>query len=119
MLSVLAIKMIHTETYDTFDYIYQVNANVFWKEVRECELPFHRWYKWLEDKFNDLRDLEMDQKIEASGGRQLRSLTINEEPKFSPFAADTKKKTPKGKGILSRFFGKKDKKEGKDDDFVD
>ena len=62
MLSVLALKMIHTEEYDTFDYIYQVNANIFWKEVKVSELPFHRWYRWLETKFNDLRDLEADYK---------------------------------------------------------
>jgi hypothetical protein len=34
MLSVLALKMIHTEEYDDVDYIYQVSASVFWKEIR-------------------------------------------------------------------------------------
>lgn len=124
MLSVLALKMIHTEEYDTFDYIYQVNANIFWKEVKESELPFHRWYKWLEDKFNDLRDLEMDRKsshenIPGIAKGMSRSLTITEDLKNDQIiVAPEKKKTPKGKGILSRFFGKKDKKDlSKDDNF--
>lgn len=59
ILSVLALKMIHTEEYESFDYIYQVNPNVLWKEVKELDMPFHRWYRWLQDKFDDLRDLEL------------------------------------------------------------
>lgn len=35
MLSVLSLKMIHTEEYDNCDYIYKVNSNGFWKEVKD------------------------------------------------------------------------------------
>jgi len=55
MLHVLALKMIHTEEHSIFDYVYQVNADLFWNEVRELDMPFHRWGRWLESKFNDLR----------------------------------------------------------------
>lgn len=114
--------MVHTEEYDTFDYIYQVNANVFWKEVKESELPFHRWYKWLENKFNDLRDLEADMKSSLSGGvggpKFGRSMTLTDDHlRPAPMGVPEKKKTPKGKGLLSRFFGKKDKKEDAKDDY--
>ena len=119
MLSVLALKMIHTEEYDTFDYVYQVNANVFWKEIKANELPFHRWYKWLEDKFIHLRNIDIENKSEFSGDYPIgRSMTLNEEPKFNPMYADNKKKiTPRSKGLLSRFFGKKDKKEEEPEEF--
>lgn len=70
--------MIHTEEYESFDYIYQVNPNVFWKEVKETDLPFHRWYRWLEDKFNDLRDLELDRRnIMSNPVPMKRSLTLH------------------------------------------
>jgi hypothetical protein len=57
MLAVLAMKMVHTEEYDESEYIYEVSAVKLFKQVKENDgLPFHRWYKWLEQKFHDLRD---------------------------------------------------------------
>ena len=51
MLAVLALKMVHTEEFDETEYIYEVSAIKLFKQVKDAELPFHRWYKWLEDKF--------------------------------------------------------------------
>ena len=62
MLSVLALKLIHTEEFEFYEYIYQANANLFWKEVKESDMPFHLWYRWLEKKFLDLRSLGLEHK---------------------------------------------------------
>ena len=55
MLAVLAHKMLHNELYDESEYVYQVSAAKLFKQVRDKKLPFHRWYKWLEDNFAELR----------------------------------------------------------------
>lgn len=47
--------MLHNEWYDDAEYVYQVSAAKLFKQVRDKKLPFHRWYKWLEDKFAELR----------------------------------------------------------------
>lgn len=105
MLSVLALKLLHTEEFDYYDYIYQVNAGVFWKEVKESDLPFHQWYRWLEKKLFDLRRLGLEHKNSLSEKKSETSETKN------PFA-QKEIITPrsKGKGLFSRFFGNKDKK---------
>ena len=51
MLAVLAHKMIHTEDADA-EYIYEINAQRLYVEVKELGLPFHDWYSWLTDKFS-------------------------------------------------------------------
>ena len=48
MLAVLAHKMIHTEDADA-EYIYEINAQRLYVEVKELGLPFHDWYSWLTD----------------------------------------------------------------------
>lgn len=55
MLAVLAQKMIHTETYEDSEYVYEVSAQKLFNKVRDTNLPFHKWFKWLEDKFQELR----------------------------------------------------------------
>ena len=107
MLSVLALKMIHTEEFDEVDYIYQANANVYWREIKETDLPFHRWYRWLEDKFMDLRNIQLEHKSGSSSARKL-SMTVDEEKKMN-----TSGKDKSGKGFWSRLL-KKDKKDKKD-----
>lgn len=51
-MSVLAMKMIYTEDYDA-DYLGDIDAEELYEQAKEKELPFHRWQKWLEDKFWD------------------------------------------------------------------
>ena len=55
MLAVLALKMIHNEEYDKSNYACEISAGKLFKQVKEENLPFHRWYKWLEKKFEELR----------------------------------------------------------------
>lgn len=55
MLAVLALKMVHTEEFDEAEYVYEVSAARLFKQVRTASMPFHRWYKWLEDRFTELR----------------------------------------------------------------
>ena len=55
MLSVLAIKMLHTEQYEDTEYIYSVQAEEMFKTVKDSNMQFHRWYKWLESQFEERR----------------------------------------------------------------
>lgn len=59
MLAVLTHKVLHNEKYDDTEYVYQTNASTLYKEAKSQNLPFHKWYKWLEVKFDDLRIQEM------------------------------------------------------------
>lgn len=47
MLSVLALKMIHTEDQDA-EYIYEISPQKLFLQVKSLEIPFHKWYNWLE-----------------------------------------------------------------------
>ena len=55
MLAVLALKMVHNEEYEEAEYVYEISAGKLFRQVRTHNMPFHRWYKWLEVKFEDLR----------------------------------------------------------------
>lgn len=55
MLAVLSQKMIHTESYDDAEYVYELSAAKLFRQVRDLRMPFHQWYKWLEDKFGFIR----------------------------------------------------------------
>ena len=54
MLSVLALKMTHTEEYDA-EYIYEISAVKLFQQVKQLKIPFHKWYKWLETRFLHLQ----------------------------------------------------------------
>jgi hypothetical protein len=47
--------MLATEKYDDTEYIYGVDAEKMFKEVRDLDMAFHQWYSWLESKFETLR----------------------------------------------------------------
>mmetsp|Transcript_13131 Transcript_13131/g.20399 ORF Transcript_13131/g.20399 Transcript_13131/m.20399 type:complete len:143 (-) Transcript_13131:247-675(-) len=55
MLAVLAHKMIHTEDHAEFDYIFEVDPRTLLEKVKELGMPYHRWYKWIEKHFEELR----------------------------------------------------------------
>ena len=63
MLAVLSIKMVHTEKFDDAEYVYEVSAAKLFRQVRDQRMPFHQWYRWLEDKFADLREAFMAQQV--------------------------------------------------------
>jgi len=52
---VLSVKLFHTEEFEDFTYVSEVDSDELLKEVRELGLQFNRWYKWLEAKFNGYR----------------------------------------------------------------
>ena len=55
MLAVLALKMVHNEEFDDSEYVYEISAGKLFREVRGEKLQFHRWYKWLEQRFKEFR----------------------------------------------------------------
>ena len=107
MLAVLALKMVHNEEYDSAEYVYEISAGKLFRQVRTLNLPFHRWYKWLECKFLELREAFM----------------IEKEPKDSELvkwnveadkAIEVKENQQKKKGSLFSRFSKW-RKDGKHD----
>ena len=60
MMSVLALKMMHQEQYDA-DYLQDIGeGDQIYEEVQQMNLPFHKWYKWIEKTFWQLKnDYEM------------------------------------------------------------
>ena len=47
MLAVLALKMQHTENQDA-EFIYQVDSQKFFEQVKKLKIPFHKWYQWID-----------------------------------------------------------------------
>ena len=74
VLATLALKMNHTEDYEVFEYVYQIEQDQYWKQVKEEGIPFYKWYQWLQDKFQSLRQShfkkleqeEREQKLHAT-----------------------------------------------------
>jgi hypothetical protein len=54
MLAILAHKMQHIENQET-EFIYQVDSAKLFEQVKEIKLPFHKWYAWLDTKFQMMR----------------------------------------------------------------
>lgn len=98
MLAVLALKMVHNEEYEEAEYVYQVSAGKLFRQVRNLNLPFHRWYKWLESKFLELREAwKLEQEPKESDLNKW-----NVEDKSIEAKDDKKKKT----GWYSRLKNK-------------
>ena len=55
-MAVLALKMIHNERYDDTEYCFYISASSLYQEVLRKGMPFHQWYTFIEDKFQELRD---------------------------------------------------------------
>ena len=54
MLSVLSLKMTHTEVYTANDYVYEISASKLYQQVKQLNIPFHKWYNWIETRFTML-----------------------------------------------------------------
>lgn len=53
-LAILSLKMIHTEKEEA-EYIYEINSETLFQQVKQLHIPFHRWYQWLETKFAHMK----------------------------------------------------------------
>lgn len=53
-LAILSLKMIHTEKEEA-EYIYEINSEILFQQVKQLHVPFHRWYQWLETKFAHMK----------------------------------------------------------------
>ena len=60
MLAVLAHKMLHTEENDS-EYIYEINGQKLFQQVKSLKIPFHRWYNWLGDRFSQLQKVHQEE----------------------------------------------------------
>ena len=70
MLAVLGLKMLHNEKFDDAIYAYTLSPGKLFKAVRSEELPFHRWYPWLENMFMEVRSEWMKQEGEVAQQEQ-------------------------------------------------
>lgn len=93
MLAVLALKMSHNEQYSDAEYLYEISAQKLLNQVRTLALPFHRWYGWLESRFNDLRMAHMKE-------MEHREIELAQWQAEADMAEEQKKSNKKG------FFAK-------------
>jgi len=57
MLAVLAHKMNLTEEYDA-DFVYDINPRQLFQQVKHLNIPFHKWYIWIGEKFATLSKVQ-------------------------------------------------------------
>ena len=56
-MSIVALKLIFTEDHDV-DYMGDIDEDDLYAQVKADKILFHRWYKWLEDKFFEHTGIE-------------------------------------------------------------
>ena len=102
--------MLHSEAYDDAEYCYEISAAKLFRQVRDQKMPFHRWYKWLEDKFGDLREAFVAQQEAREKEIELLSKDDADGEDFG----DRKKSKKKGIfGKIYRMLGKNKKSDKK------
>merc|ERR1711990_967946 len=61
MLAVSALKMNYTELGGSNnDFIYEMHGPKLFKQVKALKVPFHKWYDWLNEKFQNLKQMQDD-----------------------------------------------------------
>lgn len=56
-LSVLALKTIHLETQEEAEYVNEINSRKLYLQAKQLNIPFHKWYTWLESRFVQLKQV--------------------------------------------------------------
>jgi hypothetical protein len=81
-MSVVALKLIFTEDHDV-DYLGDIDPEELQAQVRDENIPFHRWYKWLEDRFYDHTGIEritfLEENIEKQETQISKTINSSEE----------------------------------------
>ena len=54
MLAILALKMQHTENAEA-EFIYKIDSQKLFEQIKQIKLPFHKWYQWLDTKFQMMK----------------------------------------------------------------
>lgn len=54
--------MIHTEKEEA-EYIYEINSETLFQQVKQLHIPFHRWYQWLETKFAHMKQVHDEEQL--------------------------------------------------------
>jgi len=85
--------MIHTEAFESNDYIYEVDSLALFEEVKAEGVPFHMWYKWLETKFSD-RQKEITAKTEAATEKSKKSQEVSQSGSIASSAF----------GVFDKFY---------------
>lgn len=118
MLAVLALKMLHNEQYEDAEYVYEVSAAKLFKQVRSQKMPFHRWYKWLERKFSELRDAFKKQSADKNDEELLlwqREVDSKEvENEHNKRRTDSTTNAKRASGFFKKLKNAMKKKEKKD-----
>jgi hypothetical protein len=55
ILAVLSHKMNYNE-FGEDDFLYEIDSQSLFKEVKSQNLLFHKWYDWLDKKFTALKE---------------------------------------------------------------
>ena len=114
MLAVLSLKMVHNEEFDESEYVYEISAGKLFRQVRSEKLPFHRWHRWLEAKFKEIRDAYIKENAkkdeEENQDDNLYIMEANKKPKkksiFERFSKYIGKKEDRGrkKSVVAEEF---------------
>lgn len=54
MLAILALKMQHTENAEA-EFIYKIDSQKLFEQIKQIKIPFHKWYSWLDTKFQMMK----------------------------------------------------------------
>ena len=56
----MANKTIHTEKCEGSnidpEYIYEINAKNLFEQAKKLKIPFHKWYQWLDNTFEEMQE---------------------------------------------------------------
>ena len=70
--------MIHTEKEEA-EYIYEINSETLFQQVKQLHIPFHRWYQWLETKFAHMKQVHDEEQLKQQQSPAKRSPLSKEE----------------------------------------
>lgn len=54
--------MQHTEQEIEAEYVYTINAQKLFNQVKDLNIPFHKWNNWLETRFDQLKEVHLKEK---------------------------------------------------------
>ena len=100
MLAILALKMQHTESAEA-EFIYKIDSQKLFEQVKQIKIPFHKWYSWLDTKFQMMKiayeqeqeDLYNDPSKNPDG---LSNPYKKGEEQTTPSTAQTEESSPFG-----------------------
>jgi signal transduction histidine kinase len=97
MLAVLSHKMNHNENSDD-DFLYEIDSQSLFKEVKANALPFHKWFGWIGERFLKIKEEKATQEE-----TQMTELQRWEEEQERLREEQSNRDKPKNSGAMGIF----------------